>query len=66
MDIGGKRHELADQTLPASGASGSRAWTFNASRAWAGFLVALRDLTCIGRSDSHVSGAIAMMRRLRV
>jgi hypothetical protein len=42
-DIGGKRHELADQTLPASGASGSRTWTFSASRAWAGFLVALRD-----------------------
>ena len=42
-DIAGKRHELADQILSTAGASGSRTWTFNASRAWAGFLVALRD-----------------------
>jgi len=42
-DIGGKRHELADQLLPSAGASGSRTWTFSAARAWAGWMVALRD-----------------------
>jgi hypothetical protein len=42
-DVGGKRQELADQTLTIAGPSGSRTWVFNASRAWAGWLVALRD-----------------------
>ena len=42
-DIGGKRHEQADQMLTNAGASGPRAWAFSASREWAGWLVALRD-----------------------
>jgi len=42
-DVGGKRHELADQLLPTAGASGARTWSFSASRAWAGWQVALRD-----------------------
>jgi hypothetical protein len=41
-DIGGKRHELADGLQPTAGASESRTWTFNVSRAWAGWLAALR------------------------
>lgn len=41
---GGKRHELADGAQAAAGSSGSRTWTFSASRAWAGWLVALRPL----------------------
>ena len=41
-DLGGKRHELADGPQTAAGPSGSKTWTFNASRAWAGWLVALR------------------------
>lgn len=42
-DIGGKRHELADGIVAAAGSTGTRAWTLSASRAWAGWLVALRD-----------------------
>ena len=41
-DIGGKRHELADGPQAAAGTSGNKTWTFSASRAWAGWLVALR------------------------
>ena len=41
-DIGGKRHELADQTQAAAGPSGSKTWTFSSTREWAGWLVALR------------------------
>ncbi|MCW2576975.1 MAG: hypothetical protein JWR28_1124 [Modestobacter sp.] len=41
-DLGGKRHEYADGLRSAAGATGDRTWTFNASRAWAGWLVALR------------------------
>jgi PKD repeat protein len=41
-DLGGKRHEYADGLQSAAGATGNRSWTFNASRAWAGWLVALR------------------------
>ena len=41
-DIGGKRHELADGLQATAGASGSKTWTFNASRTWAGWLTALR------------------------
>jgi myo-inositol-hexaphosphate 3-phosphohydrolase len=41
-DLGGKRQQLADQTLPAAGATGSRTWTLSSAREWAGWLVALR------------------------
>jgi PKD repeat protein len=41
-DVGGKRHELADGIQAAAGASGTKTWMFSASRAWAGWLVALR------------------------
>jgi myo-inositol-hexaphosphate 3-phosphohydrolase len=42
-DVGGKRHELADGVVPSAGSTGTRTWTISASRAWAGWLVALRD-----------------------
>jgi PKD repeat protein len=41
-DIGGKRHELADGLQAHAGPSAEKTWTFNASREWAGWLVALR------------------------
>jgi cell division septation protein DedD len=41
-DITGKRHELADAVQSAAGSSGPKTWTFSKSRAWAGWLVALR------------------------
>jgi hypothetical protein len=41
-DIGGRRHELADGLQAAAGPSGSRTWTFNVAREWAGWLTALR------------------------
>ena len=41
-DIGGKRHELADGIQAAAGASGTKTWTFSASREWGGWLTALR------------------------
>jgi hypothetical protein len=41
-DIGGKRHEVADQPLSSGGATGSRIWSISASRAWAGWLAVLR------------------------
>lgn len=40
-DLGGKRNELDDALQPAAGPSGSRTWTFSASREWAGWLAAL-------------------------
>lgn len=42
-DIGGKRHELADGVVGPAGATGTRTWLLSQSRAWAGWLVALRD-----------------------
>jgi len=42
-DIGGKRQELADGIVGPAGATGTRTWTMSQSRAWAGWLVALRD-----------------------
>ena len=41
-DIGGKRHELADQVQAIVGATGARTWTFSSARDWAGWMVALR------------------------
>ena len=41
-DVAGKRHELADAIQGAAGASGTKTWTFSASREWAGWLTALR------------------------
>jgi myo-inositol-hexaphosphate 3-phosphohydrolase len=41
-DLAGKRQQLADQTLPTAGASGSRTWTLSSAREWAAWLVALR------------------------
>ena len=43
-DIGGKRNVLADEFLPLAGPTGSRSWVLTASRAWAGWLVALRPV----------------------
>jgi hypothetical protein len=42
-DLVGKRHELADGSVGPAGPTGSRTWTMSQSRAWAGWLVALRD-----------------------
>ncbi len=44
-NIGGKRHQFADGSQAAAGASGSKKWTFSASREWAGWLAALRPAT---------------------
>lgn len=41
-DVGGKRHELADRVQATAGPTGDKTWTFSASRAWAGWLAALR------------------------
>ena len=41
-DLGGKRHAMADELVPAAGPSGSRTWTFGALREWAGWMTALR------------------------
>ncbi len=41
-DIAGKRQELADQTIAAAGATGTRSWSLSSAREWAGWLVALR------------------------
>jgi PKD repeat protein len=40
-DIGVKRHEYGDELLTDAGPTGPRTWTFTASRAWSGWLVAL-------------------------
>jgi hypothetical protein len=42
-DVGGKRHEVADGIVASAGPTGTRAWTLSTSRAWAGWLIALRD-----------------------
>jgi hypothetical protein len=41
-DLGTRRSEFADGAQPTAGASGAKTFTFSASRAWAGWLVALR------------------------
>ena len=41
-DVGGKRHELADELVSTPGSVGARAWSLSAARAWAGWLVPLR------------------------
>ena len=41
-DIAGRRNELADGLQASAGASGSKSWTFNVARDWAGWLAALR------------------------
>src|SRR5207245_411349 len=41
-DIAGSRQELDDEVRSTAGSTGSRTWTFNASRRWAGWLAALR------------------------
>jgi len=41
-DLGGRRHEFADGVQATAGNAGNKIWTFNVSRAWAGWLVALR------------------------
>jgi hypothetical protein len=41
-DLAGKRQQLADAVQTAAGPSGNKTWTFTASRAWAGWLMALR------------------------
>jgi hypothetical protein len=41
-DLEGKRQELDDAVQPPAGASGAKSWTFNAARAWAGWLGALK------------------------
>jgi hypothetical protein len=42
VETGDRRFELADGLQPTAGPSGTKTWTFNAARAWAGWLVALR------------------------
>ena len=42
-DIAGKRQELADGPVGPAGPTNTRTWLFSQSRAWAGWLVALRD-----------------------
>ncbi len=41
-DIGGKRQEYADAIQAATGSTGAKTWTFSSSRAWAGWMLALR------------------------
>ena len=41
-NLDGKRHQYADGPQASAGASGSKTWTFSASREWAGWLTALR------------------------
>ncbi len=41
-EAGNRRLELADGVQAAAGPSGTKTWTFNAPREWAGWLVALR------------------------
>ena len=41
-DLLGKRQQADDELVAAAGSTGSRTWTFSASRAWAGWLVALK------------------------
>jgi hypothetical protein len=41
-DLLGKRQQAGDELVPFAGDTGSRTWTFSASREWAGWLVALR------------------------
>jgi len=42
FEVGGKKGEMDDGLQAAAGSSGTRTWTFGASREWAGWLVALR------------------------
>lgn len=42
-DITGKRHEVADGIVRPVGPTGTRTWLLSQSRAWGGWLVALRD-----------------------
>jgi hypothetical protein len=42
-DIAGKRHEMADGISGPAGPTGPRTWMMSQSRAWGGWLVALRD-----------------------
>jgi acid phosphatase len=44
-DVGGKRHEFADELLPAAGPSGARAWSLSSGRDWVGWLAPLRPGT---------------------
>ncbi len=41
-EVGGKKHEADFEQRPSAGATGTRTWTFGASREFAGFLDALR------------------------
>jgi hypothetical protein len=41
-ELGGRMSELADVVQASAGSSGAKTWTFGGSRAWAGWLVALR------------------------
>ncbi len=41
-EVGGKKHEADFEQRPAAGGTGTRTWTFGASREFAGFLDALR------------------------
>ena len=42
VETGERRFELADGLQPTAGPSGTKTWTFNAAREWAGWLVVLR------------------------
>jgi hypothetical protein len=41
VETGERRFEVADSLQPTAGSSGSKTWTFDAAREWAGWLVAL-------------------------
>ena len=41
-DVAGKRNELSDALQASTGPSGTKTWTLNSVREFAGWLVALR------------------------
>ena len=41
-DVGGKRHEFADQPMTTAGPTGARTWSLSSGRDWVGWLAPLR------------------------
>lgn len=56
LEVGGKRQEMASESRATAGATGDRQWTFGASRAWAGAMVAVRPA---GAGTTPVSNTLA-------
>ncbi len=56
-EVGGKKHEADFEQRPTAGATGTRTWTFGASREFAGFLDALRPAA---GGAATVTGAAAL------